>query len=372
MATSPSESIEDASRLVSPRRGMSQPLIRSQFHTKTSSTESVDNASESVSLRRIPRKLILVAEAKMDDKWAKSTFKYCHMFNPNVTSEAFTPGSTELDDWKILCKQMMRDIKNQGVLAGEKEIVRMANKMFNLHMPNDSNSQPRNVSDVAVIIGNQKWYQDDTPRKQDIIYSMIYGLTRTGMDSWILNEEHDWLQNHNVAYKEGREFNNKRKLRGFVYSLLISLFSNTIITHFQRVMTINHKEYITVRYRKSLKEDRGLFTERKFLYGKGYVVRCEAQAQAAISKIEQLKILGGKWVEKCMKKNIRHIDIHNMVDHWYELYSHPKENNNSTVCNVERQVSAKGHTGKLFANKSNLSTLIIRLFYHPILTITDL
>ena len=55
-----------------------------------------------------------------------------------------------------------------------------------------------------------------------------------------------------------------------------------------------------------------------------------------------------------MKKNIRHIDIHNMVDHWYELYSHPKEENNSTVCDVERQESEKGHTGKLFANKSNL------------------
>ena len=47
-------------------------------------------------------------------------------------------------------------------------------------------------------------------------------------------------------------------------------------------------------------------------------------------------------------------DMHNMVDHWYELYSHPKENNYSTVCDVERQESAKGHTGKLFANKSNL------------------
>ena len=69
MKTLPSESIEDASRLVSLRRGMSQPSIRSQFHTKTSPTESVDNVSESVSLRRIPRKLILVAEAKMDDKW---------------------------------------------------------------------------------------------------------------------------------------------------------------------------------------------------------------------------------------------------------------------------------------------------------------
>ena len=68
--TPSSESVEDASEFMSLRRGMSQPSIRSQFHTKTFPTESVDNASESVSLRRIPRKLILVAEAKMDDKWA--------------------------------------------------------------------------------------------------------------------------------------------------------------------------------------------------------------------------------------------------------------------------------------------------------------
>ena len=78
------------------------------------------------------------------------------MFNPNVTSEAFTSGSTELDDWKILYKKMMREIKNQGVKAGENEIVSIANKLYNLHKPNDSNSKPRNVSDVAVIIGNQK------------------------------------------------------------------------------------------------------------------------------------------------------------------------------------------------------------------------
>ena len=87
--TPPSESVENASEFVFLRRGKFQPSIRSQFHTKTPPSESVDNASEIVSLRRIPRKNILVAEAKMDDKWAKSTFKYCHMFNPNVTSEKF-------------------------------------------------------------------------------------------------------------------------------------------------------------------------------------------------------------------------------------------------------------------------------------------
>ena len=61
-----------------------------------------------------------------------------------------------------------------------------------------------------------------------------------------------------------------------------------------------------------------------------------------------------------------------MVDHWYELYFHTKENNYNTVCNVDRRLSERGHTGKLFATKSNPSTLIIRLLYYLILTILDL
>ena len=90
MKTPPSESVEDASEFVSLHRGKSQPLIRLQFHTKTPPSESVDDASEFVSLRRIPRKLILVAEAKMDDKWAKSTFKYClHSLIFNVSHHLF-------------------------------------------------------------------------------------------------------------------------------------------------------------------------------------------------------------------------------------------------------------------------------------------
>ena len=61
-----------------------------------------------------------------------------------------------------------------------------------------------------------------------------------------------------------------------------------------------------------------------------------------------------------------------MVDHWYELYYHPKEKNYNTVCNAERQVSERGHTGKLFATKSNPSNLIIRLLSLLILIRSDL
>ena len=44
-------------------------------------------------MRAIPRNLRLINENKFNDKWAKSTFKYCHLFDKFVKTEAFTRGS---------------------------------------------------------------------------------------------------------------------------------------------------------------------------------------------------------------------------------------------------------------------------------------
>ena len=67
----------------------------------------------------------------------------------------------------------------------------------------------------------------------------------------------------------------KPKLRGFVYSIMNSKFSNSTIKLFPTVMQRKYGEFITIRKPIELSLSNFIYLERKFLGGSGYLVICQ-------------------------------------------------------------------------------------------------
>ena len=64
----------------------------------------------------------------------------------------------------------------------------------------------------------------------------MYGLTRTGMNAWLLQQEHKWMTERQIKYSEDDVGIQKTKLRGFVYLIMNSKFSNSTIKLFCTVV----------------------------------------------------------------------------------------------------------------------------------------
>lgn len=287
-------------------------------------------------VRRVSLNLLPVNEKKFTEAWAKSTYKYCHLFDPNVQAIAYN-GNSDVEDWRLLGIKLMKSIKQQGVNSGHNEIVRMAQLKYNLTMPGTKGDQPTNVDDVITIISDPKWYNEGKCIKQDMIYCFIYGITRRGMNSWIVKAEKDWLSFYNIVYEEVTSVKRKKKLRGFVYSLLMSLFSNSIISLFQTVMKRNHNEYITVRERPNTNDSFLSFVQRDFQCGKGYIVQCKHQVQVDDSNLQKINQNGEAFIKKCKQSKIPLKTIHNMINSWYfrcyekDVIAHTESISSNTV-----------------------------------------
>ena len=156
----------------------------------------------------------------------------------------------------------------------------------------------------------------------------MYGLTRSGMNAWMLQQEHKWLQKHQIKYCQDKVGLRKTKLRGFVYSIMNSKFSNSTIKLFRTVMQRKFGEFITVRKPVENLSSNLKYTERNFLGGSGYIVSCK-QEQEYLNNVESKTVesLGSKWIALCTEDQKMNVtEIHKMVD---ELYNN-LTNNNST------------------------------------------
>ena len=86
----------------------------------------------------------------------------------------------------------------------------MTQLKYNLTMSGTKGNQATNVDDVITIISDPKWYNEGKCIKQDLIYCIIYGITRRKMNSWIVKEEKDWLIFYKVVYGEVRSLKRKK------------------------------------------------------------------------------------------------------------------------------------------------------------------
>ena len=84
-----------------------------------------------------------------------------------------------------------------------------------------------------------------------ILLELVYGITRSGLNNWVEEEEEQRIRNElRIQYKTDGEVVRKSILKGFVHKLLIRIFSNTTITYFQNGMERSFREFIPVRKKK--------------------------------------------------------------------------------------------------------------------------
>ena len=59
-----------------------------------------------------------------------------------------------------------------------------------------------NIDNVMSIITDEDWYMTNKTLKQNIVYHLMYGLTRSGMNGWLLEQEKKWMQDHKLEYNK--------------------------------------------------------------------------------------------------------------------------------------------------------------------------
>lgn len=258
--------------------------------------------------RTVPLKLLPLNERHYTTNWAKENYCYRFLFDISITSQSYSDDS-EVEEWRLQALQMMKEIKQIGIAYGRQEIVNLARGHYGMTMSHSCNSKPTNIDDVMSIIENEDWYNDNKMYKQNIIYHLMYGLTRSGMNSWLLQEEHKWLQKHQIKYSQDAVGIRKTKLRGFVYSIMNSKFSNSTIKLFRTVMERKYGEFITVRKPEKNLSFNLKYTERNFLGGSGYVVSCtKKQEFTDVLESNLDESIGKKWIRLCVEKNEMNVD----------------------------------------------------------------
>ena len=265
--------------------------------------------------RSVPLKLLPLNERYFTTEWAQKTYSYRFLFDISVTSQSYKCDS-EVEDWRLQALQMMKEIKQIGIACGRQEIVNIARDHYGMTMAHACNSKPTNIDDVISIIGSDDWYNNNKIYKQNIIYHLMYGLTRSGMNAWLLKEERKWLQTHQIHYDDNEVGIKKTKLRGFVYSIMNSKFSNSTIKLFHTVMKRKFGEFITVQKPIHNVNSNLLYSECHFFGGIGYLVTCQNYSEhLKYTEGETIKDIGQRWIALCQEKHKMSVaDIHSMVD----------------------------------------------------------
>ena len=280
-------------------------------------TMSLFHPNECQIWRTIPLKFLPNTDIQYTTKWAQETYCYRYLFDDNTTSESYK-SEEEVEDWRLQALQLMREIKHIGIAHGRNEIVKLARSHYGMVMPQSGNYKPTNIDDVMSIIGDEDWYNDNKEFKLNIIYHLMYGLTRSGMNGWLIDQERKWLQDHKLQYTQDHVGVRKTKLRGFVYSIMNCQFSNSTIKLFHNIMKRNYGEFITVRKPTKTLPSHITYINRTFLGGSGYIVKCEDiinhNVQLKGNKVEQMC---NRWIKMCQREDLSLLDMHDMLDETY-------------------------------------------------------
>jgi hypothetical protein len=150
-------------------------------------------------------------------------------------------------------------LKKVGYDAGMHELVKRAGTEYGMKLPTNITQSPCNIDDVMTIIENPDWYKANTDSKRRIIHMLAYGMFRQGQNGWAHTAARLWLTNHNVTVGNthdsrlnGNDYSTRqrRQLKGFAYSIIVSKVSNSIADRMSNVCRRAHGEYIAVRKNK--------------------------------------------------------------------------------------------------------------------------
>lgn len=282
-------------------------------------TMTMIQSNEGHTWRTIPLKFLPVNDLHYTTRWAQETYCYRHLFDPTTRCESYK-SDEEVEDWRLQALQIMREIKHIGIAHGRNEIVKLARDHYQMIMRQSGNYKPTNIDDVMSIITDEDWYMSNKTLKQNIVYHLMYGLTRSGMNGWLLEQERKWMRDHQLEYEKDTVGIRKTRLRGFVYSIMNCQFSNSTIKLFHSVMRRKYGEYITVRRPSKNLSSNISYTKRNFLGGGGYIVTFKDKDKIKVdeSDLEKVESMGLKWINLCKTRELTLLEIHELVDDMYD------------------------------------------------------
>ena len=283
---------------------------------------NINNNSSKFPIRAVPIDLLPKNEKHLTEEWLHKTIKYKHLFDINVIDKDDVHDN-DIEEWKKICLKLMKSIKQRGISVGRKHLVNLACDTFGLRLTDSDTNElvrPTCISDVFSIVTNKDWYERNKKRSRNIIYQLVYGITRSGLNNWVEEEEQRILNELRIQYKTDGEVVRKSILKGFVHKLLISIFSNTTIKYFQNGMERSFGEFISVRKKKGSSSKRMQYDYKpyKFAGGHGYIVSCKS-SQNDISDlyIQDMYSTGRSWVMQCKQKKLSIDSIIQMVNVYY-------------------------------------------------------
>ena len=197
--------------------------------------------------RSIPMDLFPVYDKKLNDQWARETYRWCYLFDDECTT-VLPRNDDDVIKWLVKAKKIREELQALGNEMGEKQVLFLAKKNFNLKMIGTESVAPTKVMDVVSIYGDQDYYHSFKDKNVQELYQMIYGLTRNGGNNWILNAEAEWMHGRSIKYKaEPNKNETRNRTRGCIYQNIATNFGNTNIKRFRNMMQRQHGEIMFVR-----------------------------------------------------------------------------------------------------------------------------
>lgn len=254
---------------------------------------------------KVPLNLLHVNETLYTDTWSKNTYKYHHFFDNLLNESRPQEGESNLKKWKDKAILMTHEIKQKGMITGKCELCRVATEEYGLTIPGrlDTNSHCTDIDDVLCIVTNNNWYYEDINKKRNIIYHFLYGLTRPGNNIWLINAEKQWMEQKGIVYDyDNLASKRKTRIKGFVYSIMHSMFSNYVQKTFRNKMLLHFNEFITVREKVRNKSSNSKYQYQKHQFGnnRGYIVSIiDDNVSESITSLPKLLTVGKNWVKDC-------------------------------------------------------------------------
>ena len=289
---------------------------------------------------KVPLKLLHINETLYTDEWMKQTYKYHHFFDETLNESRPQEGESNLQQWKTKAILMTHEIKQKGMIAGRCELCRVAKEEYGLTIPGriDTNRHCTDVEDILCVISNSDWYYDNVNQKRNIIYHFLYGLTRPGNNIWLINAERKWMDQKGIVY-DYDNINTKRKTRikGFVYSIMHSMFSNYIQKTFRKKMLSQFNEFITVREKVRNASINSKYHYKKHQFGnnQGYIVSTVINDDTGLDRcITELLTVGQNWVNECKKYGLSLDEIKSNTEKFFNGHKLSNITNNQIVNDV--------------------------------------
>ena len=251
------------------------------------------------------------------------------MFDCNVSLAAPRQGNlrkNDLANWKAKAISLSYNIKNKGLIAGRKELVRIANEEYGLTVPGrlSLDNKCKDIDDIFCILGDRDWFYNDVVYSRNVIYHLLYLSSRSGYNSWLINAEKEWMQEQGISY-ETKELNSNSKanIKGFVYTIMNSTFANTTQKAFRKKLLYLYQEFITVRNRQKLTASQD-FEYTPYVFKntyKGYIVTPKKQTSSCKTLPDVFR-MGKAWIKDC--KDLK-LDLPKIILLIQQFYNNDKK-----------------------------------------------